>query len=144
MERAAFASDNGSAMMDDLTSLLDRIAALVDERTDGAPERLLGRIENTLTDGYAQALALEGEVLRTEKEIALAVARIRGGGDVTRLATLADRRGAAERELERLRARLQALSRRAERVRRNGSGPAALDETASDGVDRRLNPILDL
>jgi hypothetical protein len=144
MERAAFASDNGSAMMDDLTSLLDRIAALVDERTDGAPERLLGRIENTLTDGYAQALALEAEVLRVEKEIGLAVARIKRGDDVTPLVTLADRLSAAERELERLRARLETLRRRAEDVRGSASRPDELDDPAPHRVHGRLDPVFDL
>ncbi len=112
-------------MADDATSLLDRIAALVDEQTDGPPERLLGRIEHTLTDGYAQALALEGEALRVGNEIRLAVALIERADDVAPLALLRDRLATIEGDLERLRARLRTLSRRAERVRRSASRPAA-------------------
>lgn len=144
MERGGFASDNGSSMADDLTSLLDRITALVDERTDGAPEGLLGTIENTLTDGYAQALALEGEILRVEKEIGLAVARIKRGDDVTPLVTLGHRLFAAEQELNRLRARLETLRRRADDVRDSAAGGATLDEPAPHGVHGRLDPVLDL
>jgi hypothetical protein len=125
MERECSPLDNGPAMADDATSLLDRIAALVDEQTDDAPERLLGRIEHTLTDGYAQALALEGEALRVGNEIRLAVARIERGDDVAPLALLTDRLAAIEGDLERLRARLRTLSRRAERVRGSASRPAA-------------------
>jgi hypothetical protein len=54
----------------DLPSLLVRIQALVDGKGDDPPELLLERVEHTLTDGYAQALALDGERLRLERELA--------------------------------------------------------------------------
>jgi hypothetical protein len=53
----------------DLPSLLLEIQGLVDGHADDPPERLLERVEHTLTDGYAQALALEGEQLRLERDL---------------------------------------------------------------------------
>jgi hypothetical protein len=131
-------------MADDATSLLDRIRALVVEETSGAPDGLLGRIEHTLTDGYAQALALEGERLRLEKEIGAVVARLRQGDDVATLVALAGRRDAASRDLTRLRELLELLSQRAEAVRGTLERRRALHEAASDGVDGGLDPVLDL
>jgi hypothetical protein len=51
--------------MEDLTILCDRIRRLLDERHATEP----GDVEHTLTDGYAGALALEGERLRAEERI---------------------------------------------------------------------------
>jgi hypothetical protein len=39
---------------------------------EGEPETVRARMEHTLTDGYARALALEGERLQLEKELASA------------------------------------------------------------------------
>ena len=76
--------------MEDLPNLLDRIQALVDGRDDAAPERLLERMEHTLTDGYARALALEAEHLRIAREIGAAAAGARRSA-LERLAALAER-----------------------------------------------------
>jgi hypothetical protein len=106
METRARPSDN--AAMEDLPNLLNRIQALVDGRDDGAPERLLERMEHTLTDGYARALALEGEHLRIVREIGTAAAGARRSGS-ERLAALAEKLATTEGDLQRLRARLTPL-----------------------------------
>lgn len=51
--------------MEDLTILCDRIRHLV-ERRPAAPA---DDVEHTLTDGYAHALALEGEQLRARERM---------------------------------------------------------------------------
>jgi hypothetical protein len=73
-------------------------------------------MEHTLTDGYALALALEGEGIRLEKEIG-AAAGASGAVDGKRLQGLAERRAATEQELRSLRAHLAALRLRTETVR---------------------------
>jgi hypothetical protein len=107
METRARASDNAAAM-EDLPNLLDRIQVLVDGRDPSAPERLLERMEHTLTDGYARALALEGEHLRIAREIGAAAAESSRAA-AERLGALAERLHDTEGELERLRARLVPL-----------------------------------
>jgi hypothetical protein len=51
--------------MEDLTMLCDRIRLLVDRRPTAQPDD----VEHTLTDGYARALALEGERLRAQERM---------------------------------------------------------------------------
>jgi hypothetical protein len=51
--------------MEDLTILCDRIRVMLDQR-HGAPA---DDVEHTLTDGYARALALEGERRRAEHRL---------------------------------------------------------------------------
>src|SRR5262245_20616024 len=100
METRVRASDN--AAMEDLPNLLDRIQVLVDGRDPSAPpERLLERMEHTLTDGYARALALEGEHLRIAREI--------GASNGSTRDELAERLVATEGDLEHLRATLVPL-----------------------------------
>jgi hypothetical protein len=91
----------------DLPSLLLRIQSLADGHADDPPERLLEQVEHTLTDGYAIALALEGERLRLQRELA---------ADATR-ADVRARLDANERELQDLRARLDGLRLQAQSVR---------------------------
>jgi len=55
-------------MGDDLSILLDRIGLLLDARGRDRQEDPAD-VELTLTDGYARALALEGELRRTEARI---------------------------------------------------------------------------
>ena len=64
--------------MGDRPSLIDRIEALVEQPSEGSPDVLLEAMEHTLTDGYAEALAIEGERLRTEREIAAGLAEAGG------------------------------------------------------------------
>ena len=55
-------------MSDDITILFDRIRLLLDRSgTDREPTP--DAVEHTLTDGYACALALDGERLRAEERI---------------------------------------------------------------------------
>ena len=63
----------------DLPLLLDRIHELSVEQGEGPPQPLLAVIEHTLTDGYAVALALEGESTRLQRRIAELAARIENG-----------------------------------------------------------------
>jgi hypothetical protein len=121
METRARPSDN-AATMEDLPNLLDRIQALVDERDDGAPERLLERMEHTLTDGYARVLALEGEHLRIARDIATAAAEARRSG-ADRLAALAERMTVIEGDRQRLRARLTPLRLQTEALASSLSSP---------------------
>jgi hypothetical protein len=103
-------------MTDDLAPLLVRIRDLA-ERCDDASEPLLETMEHTLTDGYAHALALEGETIRIEREIDRLVARAPDGAQTGRLSALSDRLARTETELTRLRGLLAVLRLRQERVR---------------------------
>ncbi len=66
-----------------------------------------------MTDGYARALALEGEHLRIARELGAAAADASRNA-VDRLGALAERLATTEGELERLRARLVPLRDRTE------------------------------
>lgn len=94
-------------MNEDLSLLLDRIGALLNGSGSDAPAPRAEDVEHTLTDGYARALALEGERLRTERRIrALA-------GDaehVSELRSLKSRLGNIDADLARLRKLLRVLA----------------------------------
>ena len=99
--------------MDDLRPLIDRIRALLDGRA-ADPGGVLTDVEDTLTDGYAHALALEGERRRIERrmaELARTVERPEETGELRRLAT---RLIGAEAELTKLRGLLADLRRLAD------------------------------
>lgn len=104
--------------MGDLPSLIDRIETLVEQPADGSPTVLLEAMEHTLTDGYAQALAIEGELLRTEREIAAGLAEAGRENGAANLVALSERLAEQERELERLRELLAGLRVHLETVRR--------------------------
>jgi hypothetical protein len=92
-----------------MTDLLDQIDALID-----APTHDVGRIEHTLTDGYAEALLLEAEQFRLERRIAEVAAGIELGDVVVsarELSTLATRLDGSKDDLRELRARLGELRR---------------------------------
>jgi hypothetical protein len=108
----------------DLSDLLARIRMLVDDDANEPAEQLLARIEHTLTDGYAHALALEGERLRIQRQLGEAVTHLEEDEDVDALAALAARLETTDRDLERLRGVLVALRRRADSVRRAGAAAA--------------------
>ena len=79
----------------------------------------LDQIENTLTSGYAAALALEAERWRLERRIA-EVAGLLGEGDdgqAREIAKLAQRLTTTDADLSRLRGMLGTLRGRAEAVR---------------------------
>src|SRR6266516_7393997 len=86
-------------------ALLDRIEELMDG--PGAPEE----VERTLTDGYAEALALEAERWRIHRRIGEAAAELEEGDAerVRELTRLARRLAKTDAQLTRLRDRLAAL-----------------------------------
>jgi hypothetical protein len=106
-------------MSAELAALLESIDAVLSEPPAGGDDAV-ARIEETLTDGYARALALEGERWRLERRIG-EVARLLQSGDAARraeeLAALAQRLEGADGELGRLRNRLAELRQHAAAVR---------------------------
>ena len=82
--------------------MLKRIEDLLDAPTSGAAAPSLASLEHTLTEGYAEALALEAERLRATDE----------------LVTLATRVTRADVELGKLRAMLDRLQARTRALRR--------------------------
>jgi predicted nucleic acid-binding Zn-ribbon protein len=98
-----------------MTELLEKINALISE-----PTRDLDTIERTLTDGYAQALSLEAEQWRLEKQIN-EVAQSLDRGDTAKkareLAALANRVESSVGDLLALRSVLAELRRHADAVR---------------------------
>jgi ABC-type phosphate transport system auxiliary subunit len=100
--------------------MLQQIEALLTAPSSGAAAPTLARLEDTLTEGYAQALALEAERLRLEQRLG-EVARTIEGPDVSsfadELSSLAKRLTRADGELSHLRARLSSLYERTRRMR---------------------------
>jgi hypothetical protein len=98
----------------------DDIRSLLEAPSSGANAPTLDRIENTLTAGYARALALEAERWRIERKIADVAARL--GDEVTdedasELAQLGKSLSSADGDLDKLRTLLVALRSRADEVR---------------------------
>jgi hypothetical protein len=94
-------------MPDETRVLIDRVHALLGVR---AVDR--AAVEDTLTEGYARALALEAERLRLERRIAELAGGLTGDDDadrVSELAELAGRRTRADGDLSRLREILRVL-----------------------------------
>jgi hypothetical protein len=99
--------------------LLERIEALLAAAPAGKAHSL-PEIEHTLTDGYAHALALEGERLRVERRIEVVRAGLdRGDGDqdASELTLLLRRLGRIDEEVSSLRGRLRVLRGRARALR---------------------------
>jgi len=103
--------------------MLQQIEELLDAPASGASAPTLACMEDTLTEGYAQALALEAERWRLERRLG-EVARTAAGPDhdvtgfaeeVTRLAT---RITSTDGELTHLRRLLGSLHERARSTRR--------------------------
>ena len=92
--------------------LRDEIAELLRMPENGAGAPSLDTIETTLTDGYAEALALEAERWRIERRLGEVV---RDAGEVSahsmaaELAELSERLDTADGELARLRSLLRKL-----------------------------------
>ncbi len=106
--------------------MVESIEHLLNTPATGAEAPTLARLEEALTGGYAQALALEAERLRLERRIS-EVARQVDGGDFSayaeELTSLGRRLTSADGEIETLRTQLDALQRRARQTR--GAVPAA-------------------
>jgi hypothetical protein len=92
-------------------TVLREIEELLRTPRDGAGAPTLARLETTLTDGYAQALALELERLRLERRLG-EVAREREAPDPEELASIGSRLTWADGELARLRGLLVPLRER--------------------------------
>lgn len=96
----------------------DQIAELLSLPENGKGAPTLAALEEKLTDGYAEALALEAERLRIERRLGEVV---RGSGEPLggrELELLSQRLSAADGELARLRGLLRSLQERA-RARRS-------------------------
>lgn len=101
--------------------VLEQITQLLSLPETGADAPTLASVEDTLTEGYGQALALEAERLRLERRLGALAREANGGGtpDVAeRMATLSERLTDADGELTRLRALLAKLHDRARSLRR--------------------------
>ena len=113
--------DRGAVNAADETTVLEEIRELLSAPAEGAGAPTLARLEDTLTEGYAQALALEAERIRLERRLG-EVAREAGAGDPSRLSTelasLAGRLTSADGELAKLRALLGSLYERTRTRRR--------------------------
>ena len=100
--------------------MVERIEQLLNAPVSGADAPTLARMEDTLTEGYAEALALEAERWRIERRISEVTQELESG-DLTEKATeltmLAKRLEANGEDLMRLRALLIELRRRADDVR---------------------------
>jgi hypothetical protein len=104
-------------MADHLPVLVDRIHELLRGDPDASPTPLLSEMEHTLTDGYARALALEGERWRIEKTIGKLAAEAEGAEHARELRRLSVKLNETDDELERLRGLLDALSERTKLLR---------------------------
>jgi len=100
--------------------MLEQIEQLLTAPASGAEAPTLAYMEDTLTEGYARALALEAERWRVERRLG-EVARTLDGPDVSSFAeevtALATRLTHADGELKQLRALLGSLHDRARSMR---------------------------
>ncbi len=105
--------------MEDILTLFDKIDALLAEPVAGG-EAELARIEHTLTEGYARALALEAERWRLERRLGEVAQKLALGDrekKTSELVSLAERMSSADGDLTQLRGRLATLRQRAHDVR---------------------------
>src|SRR5919206_537105 len=80
----------------EIAALYDDIHALLEQPLGPAEPRLRERLEHTLTEGYARALALEGERTRLERRMGQLAGRLDGKPgerSTNELATVARRLG---------------------------------------------------
>ena len=103
--------------MVDPPPLLERITSLLKNRSADPGKPLVTEMEDTLTDGYARALELEGERLRIERRIGHLAHRVDGPEQADELRALAGRLRDVDIELDRLRGQLGALQRHLEHTR---------------------------
>lgn len=105
---------------DDPMTLFEEISQLLAAPADGADAPPLARLEDTLTAGYARALALEAERWRIERRIGEVAVALRDEASELRtdeIARLATRLSDADGELSRLRGLLASLRVRASDLR---------------------------
>ena len=101
--------------MADENPIFAEIDALLSERAKPG----LDQLEDTLTSGYAAALALEAERWRIERRISEVAALLGEGqrGGTKEIVKLAERLNVADADLARLRGKLTTLRDRADAVR---------------------------
>jgi len=102
-------------------SVLRQIEELLDAPADGEAAPTLALLEAKLTDGYAQALALEAERSRIERRIGEVASTAEERSDLglaEELTSLAGRMRSADRDLEKLRSVLGRLQARTRATRR--------------------------
>ena len=100
--------------------MVEQIEQLLTAPASGADAPTLARMEETLTDGYAQVLALEAERWRLERKISQVAAQLGGKSqddEHSELALLGRRLSAADGDLSNLRELLSSLRSRADEVR---------------------------
>ena len=101
----------------------DEIRSLLDAPPEGEDAPTIDAIEDTLTAGYARALALEAERWRLERRIAQVAAELGGKSqedehsELTQLTQLGRRLSLADGDLSNLRGLLSSLRSRADEVR---------------------------
>ena len=103
--------------MADLAPLLERITALLKTRSADPGKPLVTEMEDTLTDGYARALQLEGERMRLERRVGELARSLDSQADAEELKALAGRLRDIDAEIDGLRGRLGALQKHLEAVR---------------------------
>ena len=106
--------------MSESSSLVEEISALLEAPPARERGVDLDRLEDTLTAGYAEALALEAERWRLERrlgEVALSLAEGEQGAGTDELVRLARRMADAAGDLSRLRGLLATLRDRASEAR---------------------------
>ena len=97
-------------------ALPDRIRNLLEQGADPSLP-MLTELEHTLTDGYAEALRLEGERLRLARRIGELAHGVDGREQANELRDLAERLRGVDENLSSLRELLQLLQRRVEAAR---------------------------
>jgi hypothetical protein len=105
----------------------DEIRSLLDAPPQGEKAPSLDAIEDTLTAGYARALALEAERWRLERRIAQVAAKLGGKSpddEHSELTQLGQRLTAADGDLSKLRVLLSSLRSRADEVRQPSGQPS--------------------
>jgi len=108
------------AVTNEINRLYEDIRALLDAPSDADGSRYRARLEHTLTDGYARALALEAESQRLERRVAELAGGLNGRSPAPaaeELGEAARRLGDVDAELAKLRGVLTALRTRASEVR---------------------------
>lgn len=101
--------------------VIDDIRDLLAAPGPAASTTFLERVDSTLTDGYAQALQLEGERGRIERRIAEVVAGLPADADrdhEPELVVLAERLRMSNESIETLRALLTSLRERRSELRK--------------------------
>jgi hypothetical protein len=107
-------------MTRETAALYEDIHALLEEAPGAEEGAFLARLEHTLTDGYARALALEAERVRLSKrmgELTDGLCDDPADAPTDELATVAKRLSEANTELTRLRRILARLRARARAIR---------------------------